>query len=271
VRTILFLLTFAVLFTIPLLTDAYAQTTYAVNIPTGAASPDAPYFWQSEKGGSTTGIVEILIDDSIVWKNADTAMHTVTSGTALDGPDDKFDSGLFGPGKSFNYKFTETGYYPYFCLIHPWMEGTIIVTAGYSILPNVGKEIGDGSTFFDVEYDFNRVLDIVKINEDQKSITFEIIGDAQSENHELELRLPSELIDGPFVIWVDSKKISDFENITEEDLNVLFVPLNHDSKILTIVGTTIVPEFGPIVLAILGISVMTMIVLTQRFRPQITL
>ena len=249
------------MFTVPFLTDASAQTNYAVNIPTGAASPDAPFFWQSEKDGSTTGIVEILINDSVVWKNADTAPHTVTSGTAVDGPDDKFDSGLFGPGKSFNYKFAETGYYPYFCLVHPWMEGTIIVTDGYSIIPHVGKEIGDGSTFFDVEYDFNRLLSTVKINEDQKSITFEIIGGVQSENHELELRLPSELIDGPFVIWADGKKISDFEHIEEDDLNVLFIPLNHDSKILTIVGTTIVPEFGSMILIILGVSVVTMMIL----------
>jgi predicted secreted protein with PEFG-CTERM motif len=109
----------------------------------------------------------------------------------------------------------------------------------------------------------------VKINEDQKSITFEIVGNAKSENHELELRLPSELIDGPFVIWVDSNKISDFEHIQEGDLNVLFVPLDADSKILTIVGTSIVPEFGPMTLAILGVSIVSMIVLSQRFKTKV--
>jgi hypothetical protein len=155
------------------------------------------------------------------------------------------------------------------------MAGTIIVTAGYSIIPNVDKSISDGPDFFDIEYDFNRALDIVKINEDQKSITFEIVGDAKSENHELELRLPRSiddkvgLIDGPFVIWVDGKKLSDFEHIIEEDLNVLFVPLDVDSKILTIVGTSIVPEFGPMALAILGVSVVSMIVLSQRFKTKV--
>jgi len=59
------------------------------------------------------------------------------------------------------------------------MVGTIIVTAGYSIIPNVDKSISDGSDFFDIEYDFNRALDIVKINEDQKSITFEIVGNGE--------------------------------------------------------------------------------------------
>ena len=44
---------------------AFTQTNYDVNIPTGAASPDAPYFWQSEIDGDTSGIVEITIGDSI--------------------------------------------------------------------------------------------------------------------------------------------------------------------------------------------------------------
>ena len=268
-RTGRIFLTFLVLLLIPLSIDAFAQTSYDVNIPTGAASPDAPYFWQNEKDGSTTGVVEILIGDTIVWKNGDVAVHTVTSGTAAEGPNNIFDSGLFGPGKSYSYKFTETGHYPFFCFIHPWMDGTVIVTAEYYIIPNVGKHAGDGSTFFDVEYDFNRLLSLVIIAEDQKSITFEIVGDAKSDNNDLELRLPSALIDDPFVIWVDEKKISDFEYIRDGDLNVLFLPLDADSKILTIVGTSIVPEFGSIVLMLLGISVVTMIVLSQRSKLQI--
>ncbi len=54
---ILFLfLAFGILVMIPLSSDAFAQTSYDVNIPTGTASPDSPYFWQSEKDGSTNGI-----------------------------------------------------------------------------------------------------------------------------------------------------------------------------------------------------------------------
>ena len=147
--------------------------------------------------------------------------------------------------------------------------GTIIVTSGYSIIPNVGKQVGDGTTFFNVEYDFSRLLSTAIIDEEQKSITFEIIGDAKSENHDLELRLPSGLVDGPFTIWVDDEKISDFEHIQEGDLNVLFMSLTADSKILTIVGTSIVPEFGTMTLAILGVSIVSMIVLSQRFKLQI--
>ena len=263
------LLVIAVLFAVPLSIDAFAQTSYNVNIPTGAADQYAPYFWQSEKDGSTTGVVEILIGDTVVWNNADTSFHTVTSGSEAEGLDGLFDSKEFAPGKSFTYKFSEIGHYPYYCTLHPWMKGTIIVTSGYSIIPNVGKQVGDGTTFFNVEYDFSRLLSTAIIDEEQKSITFEIIGDAKSENHDLELRLPSGLVDGPFTIWVDGEKISDFENIREGDLNVLFMSLTADSKILTIVGTSIVPEFGTMTLAILGVSIVSMIVLSQRFKLQI--
>ena len=263
------LLSFSLLISVPLSADVFAQTTYDINIPTGAASPDAPFFWQSEKDGSTTGIVEVLVGDTLFWKNADSAAHTVTSGTASDGPDDLFDSGLFGPGKSFSHKFTEIGFYPYYCLVHPWMEGAIIVTAGYSIIPDVGKLAGDGNTSFDVEYDFSRLLDNPVIDEEQKSITFEIIGDAKSDNYDLELLLPKALIDGNLVIWIDGEKISDFEQISDGDLNVLYIQLDKDSKLLTIVGTSVVPEFGSMAMAILGISIISMIILSQKRRIQI--
>lgn len=254
----------SVLLLIPLSTYAYAQETYDVLIPTGAASPDAPYFWQSEKDGSTSGVIEILVDDTIVWKNADTAAHTVTSGTAVDGPDDIFDSSLFSPGKSFTQTFSEVGNYPYFCLVHPWMDGTVIVSAGYSIIPQVGKQAGDGKTSFDLEYDFNRLLSDVSIDEEHKSITFEIIGNAKSDDNLLELRLPSELIEGPFTVWIDEEMVTDFEHTSEGDVDTLLIDVAPNSKLLTIMGTSIVPEFGQIVILVLILSIASVIALSQK-------
>ena len=235
---------------------AFAQSSYDINIPTGAGSPDAPYFWQSEKDGSTTGDIDILVGDKVVWKNADTVTHTVTSGTPEDGPDGLFDTGLFPPGKNYPYTFTEKGSFPYYCVVHPWMTGNVFVTEGFSIIPKVGKNIGDGLTTFDVEYKFNRLLSLSSINESEKSITLETVGNPKSDNHDLLIRLPSALIDGPFAIWVDGKKISDFNHIKENDLNVIDVTLTKDTKIITLVGTTIVPEFGVMALTILGISIL---------------
>ena len=75
--------------------------------------------------------VTIDVGGEVTWTNDDSAAHTVTSGTATDGPDGFFDSSLFMAGDTFSVKFDgyEPGEYPYFCMVHPWMVGTVIVQA----------------------------------------------------------------------------------------------------------------------------------------------
>ena len=262
-RILFLLLTFAVLFSVPFSTDVFAQTSYNVNIPTGAANPDAPYFWQSEKDGSTDGSISIKVLDSVEWANADTDVHTVTSGIPPD-VDGIFDSGLFQPGKSFQHQFTESGDYPYFCLVHPWMTGVVTVLSEMQVLPRVGSDAGDGQTVFDVEYKFNRVISKASINEDQKSVTFEIIGRPVSNDNDLTLNLPKNLIDEPFIVWVNGQQITNFELEEEGGLNILTLPLTEQSELVTIVGASIVPEFGPIAWMILGIAVLSMVVITSK-------
>ena len=65
----------------------------------------------------------------VVWYNADTAYHSVISGDPADAKSvgAMFDSGLFGPGEAYDYQFNQSGTFPYWCIVHPWMKGTIIV------------------------------------------------------------------------------------------------------------------------------------------------
>ncbi|MCA9860596.1 MAG: hypothetical protein KC438_12780, partial [Thermomicrobiales bacterium] len=42
-------------------------------------------------------------------------------------PDGVFDSGFMETGATFTHTFTEAGTYPYFCMPHPWMRGTLLV------------------------------------------------------------------------------------------------------------------------------------------------
>jgi hypothetical protein len=65
----------------------------------------------------------------VTWKNPDNSVHTVTSGTSYNGPDGAFDSEIIYPGKSFSVEFPYDGTYPYFCMIHPWMEGSVVVSS----------------------------------------------------------------------------------------------------------------------------------------------
>jgi len=73
-------------------------------------------------------------DTQVTWENTDTAAHTTTSGSAADGGDGIWDSSLIMAGGSYSMDFEgfEPGTYPYFCMVHPWMEGTIIIEDGTS-------------------------------------------------------------------------------------------------------------------------------------------
>jgi predicted secreted protein with PEFG-CTERM motif len=103
------------------------ETVY-VSLPPGSSLP----------GCETTNECfipsEVVIDvgSEVVWTNDDTAAHTVTSGGIQTGPDGNFDSSLFMGGKTFSHIFDEEGEFPYYCLVHPWMQGIVIVQAAHA-------------------------------------------------------------------------------------------------------------------------------------------
>ena len=95
-------------------------------IPGGSGAPGcedrnscySPYKYTVGKGSTVT------------WFNADSAAHTVTSGSPSGGITPEFDSSLFMSDSSFSHKFNDDGTYPYFCIVHPWMTGYVIVQRG---------------------------------------------------------------------------------------------------------------------------------------------
>jgi plastocyanin len=64
--------------------------------------------------------------NQVTWINEDSAFHSVTSGF-YDEPSNLFDSGHLDPYESFTFNFDEKGTYDYFCTLHPWMKGQVIV------------------------------------------------------------------------------------------------------------------------------------------------
>jgi plastocyanin len=71
-------------------------------------------------------------NNTVIWNNTDSVAHTVTAEAGQ--PDPRFDksaatSNFVQPGEEFKFTFTRPGTYHYFCVPHPWMRGTVIVTA----------------------------------------------------------------------------------------------------------------------------------------------
>lgn len=71
--------------------------------------------------------LSVKVGTTVIWTNKDAASHTVTSGEPSTGPSGTFDSSLIKPGNTFKYTFTTAGTTSYFCTVHPWMTGKIIV------------------------------------------------------------------------------------------------------------------------------------------------
>jgi len=67
-------------------------------------------------------IIQITSGTTVTWTNDDTVVHTVTD---LNGT---FDSHLILPNTHWQYTFFNEGKYDYFCTLHPWMKGLVIVS-----------------------------------------------------------------------------------------------------------------------------------------------
>jgi len=71
-------------------------------------------------------VIAIDFGNKVTWVNEDSAFHSVTSGFYGE-PSELFDSGHLDPYESFTVDFDEKGTYDYFCTLHPWMKGQVIV------------------------------------------------------------------------------------------------------------------------------------------------
>ncbi len=107
-------------------TDDPVQATEVV-IPVGAFDP-------ANAGQAYLPLnLTVTVGTTVRWVNNDSIAHTVTSGDsdgAVGNADGIFDSGFLNEGDSFVYTFEEPGEFPYFCIPHPWMKGSVTVTEG---------------------------------------------------------------------------------------------------------------------------------------------
>jgi plastocyanin len=70
--------------------------------------------------------ISVSLGSTVQWINDDETIHTVTS--TVDGvPSGIFDSGIIDAGNSFTYTFDSAGTFDYFCIVHPWMIGSVTV------------------------------------------------------------------------------------------------------------------------------------------------
>lgn len=69
------------------------------------------------------GDITVKRGSTITWTNRDSAPHTVTADQNSEPK-----SGTLNLGDSFSYTFNTLGTFPYYCIFHPSMRGSVTVT-----------------------------------------------------------------------------------------------------------------------------------------------
>lgn len=116
---------------------ALAQQAAQVAIPKGdgadSACATAGNCFEPDK-------LSIQPGTSVTWTNNDQVSHTVTSGNPSDNQTGTlFDSSLIAPGKQFTFTFKDAGTFHYFCQVHPWMTGEVVVGSSATSAPEFGQ------------------------------------------------------------------------------------------------------------------------------------
>jgi nitrite reductase (NO-forming) len=112
-----------------------AHTTAATVSTSSAAKAGLPVQILKNSGVDTTSPgyspatvhLAIGVNNMVTWTNYDSSVHTVTTLPSGSSPK-SFDSGNLNAGESFTYTCSTAGTYQYYCIYHPWMKGTVVVT-----------------------------------------------------------------------------------------------------------------------------------------------
>ena len=82
----------------------------------------------TEDGCYNPSTATVDVGGVVIFSNTDGAAHTFSSGVPSDDIIGlEFDSGMLSAGDSAEWIPENVGEFPYFCMIHPWMDGLIIV------------------------------------------------------------------------------------------------------------------------------------------------
>jgi plastocyanin len=95
-----------------------------ISIVKGAGNPQSTQWFAPDPV-----TVVIGTNNTMTWTNDDASAHTVTSVTVPAGAA-TFNSAIISAGGTYTLTLTVPGTYQYYCALHPWMKGTIVVKSG---------------------------------------------------------------------------------------------------------------------------------------------
>jgi len=227
--------------------------------------------------------VTVEVGAIVTWSNTDTAAHTATGGSAADGPSGVFDSSLIMAGGSYSYTADTAGTFDYFCMVHPWMEGTLIVEAAGAADAAAADAAAEAAaeaaaaeaqaaaaeamaapSIDAADYISTSGVSVTSITANADDDSVIVVIDA-TDDGELSVQLHSEVItafdDGTYFVLIDNAEVE-----FEQSGNSLTIPYEAGNEKVEIVGSHAVPEFGTIAMIILAVAIVSIIAITAKTR-----
>ena len=241
--------------------------------------------------------VTVDLGTMVTWSNTDTAAHTASSGTAAGGDmGEVWDSSLIMAGGSFSYTTDTVGTFDYFCMVHPWMAGTLIVedpavaqaaadaaeaaaaeaaaaeaaaadaaAAEAAAAEAAAAEAAMAAPAIDAaDYISTSGAPVTSItaNADDDSV---IIAIDAADDGVLSVTLHSKVItafdDGTYFVLIDNEEVE-----FEQSGSSLTIPYGAGNERVEIVGSHAVPEFGTVAMIILAVAIVSIIAITAKTR-----
>ncbi|MGB0642660.1 MAG: PEFG-CTERM sorting domain-containing protein, partial [Nitrosopumilus sp.] len=238
-----------------------------------------------ETGCYTPLTAVVNYGNTVTMTNTDpTGVHTFTSGT-VDGftpsPDGAFDTGVLMSGDAFEWSPTEAGTYPYYCMLHTWMIGEIIVQE-VAAEEEHGDDHGDDKGHDDMVHEevAEDVELMVMISDSQ------VMGGTQIELEFNVLHLNYDLTatqNGEVVF--EEKGLHSMELIATHQIDALGsdenpidvevvslgigAPGDEDSwtgPVGQVTTAKVVPEFGTIAMMVLAVAIISIVAVTAKSR-----
>ena len=227
---------------------------------------------QTEIGCYTPNTLTVDVGHVITMTNTDDGnSHTFTSGT-VDGfapsPDDIFDSGLLNEGDSYDYSADTVGEFPYYCSLHVWMQGVLIVQEAAAeeemqmeetmmeevelMVTITDSAMGDGTHVY---------LEFSEIH-----VNYEMIG---MQNGEEIFTITGHAMEMTSDHHIDAVG-SDESPIDIEIVSLGIGPPDAEDDWTeptgTVATTQIVPEFGTIAMMVLAVAIISIVAVTAKSR-----
>ena len=271
----------------------FAIAAGIVAMTPGAYADHAEVTIEPTEGSGTEGCEEtpegcfipstatVDVGGKVIFSNTDNAAHTFTSGIATDADSvgTIFDSSLVIVGMAFEWSPTETGDVPYFCIVHPWMTGMIIVQEVEAVDDHGdddGEMMHEGDATPTGMLSDSTMVSIwasTPTAGEMMEISIEFI-DAEHVNHDIMVTQNGEEVlhdegahhhDGKGVHTTAALSSSDPVDITITfqgyGIDELTGPIGEE-----VVFSNVVPEFGTIAMMILAVAIISIVAVTAKSR-----